>query len=121
MKLLSLSRQNGSAYQNGSEAAVTHKYTKPMHVLRLPQVMEEDLARMWDTIAKPPQYKDSQIRDFFDVSVCTNAALCTDLLRAGYAQELVDQSRANLPTQCSRTHVFSVSCERAACLTHSTS
>lgn len=31
--------------------------------------MESDLDKMWESIAKPPQYTDSKLRDFFNVSV----------------------------------------------------
>ncbi|KAF5828747.1 root hair defective 3 GTP-binding protein-domain-containing protein [Dunaliella salina] len=34
---------------------------------KLIEVMEDDLNKMWDAIAKPPQYEKSKIRDFFDV------------------------------------------------------
>lgn len=38
------------------------------------QVMEADLDKMWDSIAKPPQYTDSKLRDFFNVSTCRSLA-----------------------------------------------
>lgn len=34
---------------------------------RLVETLETDLAKMWDTIRKPAQYKDSLLTDFFEV------------------------------------------------------
>ncbi|MEW5304073.1 MAG: hypothetical protein WDW36_006707 [Sanguina aurantia] len=34
---------------------------------KLVEVMESDLDKMWESIAKPPQYTDSKLRDFFNV------------------------------------------------------
>jgi hypothetical protein len=34
---------------------------------RLVQTMESDLVKMWESISKPAQYKESKISDFFEV------------------------------------------------------
>lgn len=36
---------------------------------RLVETLETDLAKMWDTIRKPTQYKDSLLTDFFEVGL----------------------------------------------------
>lgn len=34
---------------------------------KLVEVLEADLNRMWDSIAKPPQYQDTSLQEFFEV------------------------------------------------------
>ena len=45
---------------------IRDKTKTPM--VKLIEVLEQDLTKMWDSISKPPIYKESKLVDFFDVS-----------------------------------------------------